>query len=226
MGSLVDRGLGRPRRRDEAEAASLYEILEHQIVPLFYERFEGTRAPTVGASVKASLRSLGPQVVASRMVRDYVTDLYEPAAATRHLLNDAGHARARSLSSWKDRVQAAWPTVRVGDVNSDSVVIDLGQERTVSADVLLGKLSPADVEVQLVHGAVGPADELMEPAIVSLVLGDRSSIAGGHGYTGSFTCERAGRYGFTVRVVPHHPDLPTFAELGRVAWAVHTTPVP
>jgi glycogen phosphorylase len=71
---------------------------------------------------------------------------------------------------------------------------------------------------------VGLADELAEPSLVSMTL--RNGADGRYRYEGSFTCDRAGRYGFTVRVVPAHPDLSTFAELGRVSWAVHTTPAP
>jgi starch phosphorylase len=81
------------------------------------------------------------------------------------------------------------------------------------------------VHVQLLHGPVGPTDELTDTSIVTMTLADPATkTSGGHRYEGSFTCERAGRYGFTVRVVPAHPDLKTFAELGRVAWAVHATP--
>jgi starch phosphorylase len=150
------------------------------------------------------------------MVRDYVADLYEPAAAGADVMSGEGHERAKALAAWKQRVIDGWSGVAVGDITSDSLPVDLGQERAVAAEVTLGRLRPADVDVQLVHGPVGPADELVEPSIVSMTL------AGKNHYEGRFTCERAGRYGFTVRVVPSHPDLSTFAELGRVAWAVHT----
>jgi starch phosphorylase len=159
------------------------------------------------------------------MVRDYVAEMYEPAAAGADIMAGDGHGRARALSAWKQRVVDGWSGVVVGDIASDSLAIDLGRERGVSAEVVLGKLGPDDVDVQLVHGAVGPADELVDPLIVSMRLHDPGSD-GLHSYEGSFTCERAGRYGFTVRVVPAHPDLSTFAELGRVAWAAHTTPAP
>jgi starch phosphorylase len=133
-------------------------------------------------------------------------------------MSAAGHERARALSAWKQRVLAGWAGVAVDDVTSDSVAIDLGRERAVSADVVLGSLGPDDVDVQLVHGSVGLADELTEPSIASMTLRDGGQ--GRYRYEGSFICDRAGRYGFTVRIVPAHPDLSTFAELGRVAWAV------
>jgi starch phosphorylase len=214
-------------RRDHAEASSLFDILERQVVPLFYERAPGRPPVRWLQKVRRSLRTLGPEVSASRMVRDYVANLYEPAAAGADVMHAAGNERAKALAAWKQRVIAGWSAVSVAEVTSDSLAIDLGNDRAVSAEVVLGKLGPDDVDVQLVHGAVGPADELTDPSIESMTLYDEGPHREGtHCYKGSFTCDRAGRYGFTVRVVPAHPDLSTFAELGRVAWAVHAAPVP
>jgi starch phosphorylase len=102
-------------------------------------------------------------------------------------------------------------------LDDEDQVMDLGTERTVSAEVLLGALSPDDVAVHLVHGSVGPNDELSVIGVVDMhrVDGDQAR----HCYVGSFTGERAGRYGFTARVVPSHPDLASPADLGRVTWA-------
>jgi len=223
-------------RRDHAEAASLFDILERQVVPLFYERAPGRPPQRWLQRVRRSLRTLGPEVSASRMVRDYVADLYEPAAVAADELSAERHRRAKDLAAWKRRVVDGWSDVSVGEIVSDSQAADLGSNRRVSADVVLGALSPADVDVQLVHGAVGPTDELTDTSIVTMDMradatadegpppGAGRSTAAVHRYEGSFTCERAGNYGFTVRVVPAHPDLSTFAELGRVAWAVHSPP--
>jgi starch phosphorylase len=158
------------------------------------------------------------------MVRDYVAELYEPAARMADVMSGEGHGRAKALAEWKQRVVDGWSGVSVDDVTSDSAAIDLGRDRTVSAEVALGSLGPDDVDVQLLHGPVGPTDELADTSVVSMTRLDRSGAPGRYCYEGTFTCDRAGRYGFTVRVVPAHPDLSTFAKLGRVAWAVHTTP--
>ena len=206
-------------RRDEVEADSLYDILEHQVVPAFYDRGLGPVPRRWVARVKASLRSLGPQVVASRMVRDYVEQLYEPAAERTDLATASGHARARALAAWKQRVASEWAGVRVSSVDAEGAVTELGGERRVDAVVSLGSLSGDDVQVQLAHGLVGANDELHDPTVVSMTLAGLADTEGDYRYTGSFTCETAGRYGFAVRVMPSHPDLFTPAELGLAAWA-------
>jgi starch phosphorylase len=206
-------------RRDEVEANSLYELLERQVVPLFYERVEGRVPRRWVRRVKHSLATLGPQVVASRMVRDYVTELYEPVASRVDALAADGHDRAKALAAWKARVREGWPEVHVVAVDSDAAVADLGVERRVDAVVALGPLHDDDVAVQLLHGPVGGNDEIAEPVVVTMDLAGPADGGGHYRYTGRFPCEQAGRYGFTVRVVPAHGDLLTPVDLGCVAWA-------
>ena len=204
-------------KRDQLEADSLFALLEDQIVPLFYDRTQGPVPRRWVRRVKASLASLGPKVSASRMVRDYVAELYEPTAARADALTAAGAARARALAGWKERVAAAWKGVHIDAVEADPAAPDLGSEREVEAVVAFGDLGPDDVEVQLLHGPVGRNDELQSTTVVPMALAgpaDDDHLR----YRGSFPCDRTGRYGFTVRVVPAHPDLVTPVELGRVAW--------
>jgi starch phosphorylase len=204
-------------RRDEVEANSLFELLEHQIVPLYYQRTEGPTPRGWVRRMKASLRTLCPQVTAARMVRDYVTQLYEPTAAHASLINANEHAAAKELVAWKARVNAAWSGVHVVDVPIDTTAADLGATRTVEATVALGDLSPDDVTVQLMHGPVGQGDEIVDAVLVTMTLVETH----GHEtrYRGELSCAAAGRYGFTVRVLPSHPDLAQPVEMGRVVWA-------
>ncbi|MGI8794356.1 MAG: alpha-glucan family phosphorylase [Acidimicrobiales bacterium] len=205
-------------RRDEIEASSLYDILEQQVIPLFYERHEGRVPRRWVHKIKHNLRTLGPEVQAARMVRDYVIDMYEPAGARADAVIKSGLASAKDLAAWKIRVTEAWPQVHVVAAESNGGLSQLGGERHVEATVELGSLSSDDVEVQLVHGSVGWGDEIINHAVVSMVA-QADDRDGPSRYVGMFKCETAGRYGFTVRVVPSHPQLIASAELGRVAWA-------
>jgi len=200
-------------RRDAVEAGSLFDLLERQVVPLYYDRFEGPVPRRWVRRVKSSLRSLGPQVVASRMVRDYVGTLYEPIAAQADALTNDANGRAKALAAWKTRVRAGWSGVKVVSVDTGAAVTDLGSARTVDAVVELGSLEAEDVAVELIHGVVGPTDEIVDAQRVAM------HPAEGGRYVGEFACEAAGRYGFTVRVVPAHVDLTTPLELGAIAWA-------
>lgn len=206
-------------QRDQVEANSLFEILENQVVPAYYDH-GGGRFPRAWVSrMRASLRGLGPQVLASRMVKDYVVQMYEPIASRTDALSAGGYSRAKALAAWKQRVASAWSEVQVVSVDADSGSgqIDLGEVRSVTASIELGSLGPDDVAVQLLHGRVVAGDELADTELVQMSL----SAANGDGparYSGAFTCDAAGRHGFTVRVVPAHPDLSMSAEMGCIAW--------
>jgi len=203
-------------RRDEVEGSSLFDLLESQVVPLFYDR--RLRGPTPHrwiARVKESLVSLGPAVSASRMVRDYVTDVYEPLARQALTLTADGMERARGLAHWKATTIETWPDVRILSVETDDAPADLGATRHVQATVELGRVPVEDAEVQLLHGAVGPDGELDHPTVVVMSALDQPGR-----WVGALRCDAAGRYGYTVRVVPHHRDLASFAELGCVTWVV------
>jgi glycogen phosphorylase len=205
-------------RRDQLEAGALFDLLERQVVPLFYETYGGPVPRRWLKKVRKSLASLAPKVTASRMVADYVERLYEPTAARTEDLSADGLTRARALAAWKQRVAEAWHGVHVDRVEGDGAAAELGGSRTVEAVVSLGSLAADDVDVQLVHGPVGQGDELTERSCVSM-RPDGPADDDHARYVGSFRCERAGRYGFTVRIVPRDPDLVGNSELGLAAWA-------
>ncbi len=208
-------------RRDEIEADNLFEILERQVVPLFYDR-RGGRFPREWVHrIKGSLRSLGPKVLAARMVRDYVVEMYEPIAARADRMSEDSYAPARKLAAWKQRVTAAWPDVSIVEVHHDqgNAAVDLGAVREVSAEVSLGRLSADDVAVELLHGQVAVNDELTATSVVTMNLAGPSTSSSTLCYSGRFVCEHAGRVGYTVRIVPAHPDLVVAVEMGCVSWA-------
>jgi len=208
-------------RRDQREATSLFGLLEREIVPLFYRRGADGVADDWVATMKANWSSLGPFVTAARMVRDYTTQLYEPAAASgRHALAD-GAARARSLAGWKGWVRGAWPGVKVVDVEIDTAPAYEGDVRHVRAHVQLGGLATNDVVVQVIHGGVDSTGSFVNhPQRLALLPTDDGSFEGSAVFEGSYAVGEAGPYGVTVRVMPSHPDLVSPVDLGVVAWAV------
>lgn len=211
-------GIDDEDRRNELEANSLFELLETQVVPLFHDGSGPGSAPGgwVGR-VKESLRTLAPFVSAHRMVRDYVEDLYLPAAVRSVQLGVDGHAGARELAAYRARLDDHWHQVHVDRVDADESVADLGASRTVTAVVALGGLSSEEVEVQLVAGRVGQSGELEDTT--SVAMADDGPVDDGHRrFVAEAALDEAGRMGVTVRVVPRHPLVAEPLELGRVAW--------
>ncbi|MGH8969556.1 MAG: alpha-glucan family phosphorylase [Actinomycetes bacterium] len=207
-------GIEDPDRRDDLEAGALYDVVENTVAPLFYDRGpEGVPVRWI-EMVRHTLKTLGPQVLASRMVRDYVHRLYTPAARAGSQL-DGDYAGARQLADWKAKVRAAWPAVRVDHVDSTGVgdLPEVGTTLEVRVFVSLGGLEPDDVAVQVVHGLVDEADQITDSSVVSLDHAEAYE-GGRHRYAGAVKLERTGPFGYTTRVVPRHPLLADPAELG------------
>ncbi len=207
-------GVTDPDHRDDLEAAALYELLEKTVAPLFYDRdADGLPARWI-EMVRHTLQTLGPQVLATRMVRDYVLGLYAPAFRSARDL-DGGFVGARELAAWKSRVRTAWPTVRVDHVETGGVpdAPQVGSTLEVRAFVSLGQLSPEDVAVQVVHGRVDENDQLTGSAAVPM-RHEEAYEGGRHRYVGTITLDRPGPFGYTARVVPHHRLVASPAELG------------
>ncbi|MGH3634054.1 MAG: alpha-glucan family phosphorylase, partial [Mycobacterium sp.] len=213
-------------RRDDLEAGALYELLEHAVAPKFYERDEHGVPRRWIEMVSHTLQTLGPKVLASRMVRDYVERYYTPAAQSlRSMVAVDGDGRAtfeaaRELAGYRRRAFAAWPKIHITDVDStglpDTPV--LGSKLTLTAAVRLDGLRPDEVVVQALVGRVDAGDTLLDPVTIEMSH-TGTAFGGGEIFSTTTPLPVAGAVGYTVRVLPHHPMLADAAELGLVTLA-------
>jgi starch phosphorylase len=211
-------GVADPIRRDDLEATALYELLAKSVSPLFYDRdADGIPLGWV-ERIRHTLRSLGPKVQAERMVREYVSTLYVPAAVASRNLGDAnGFGPAQELAAWKERVVAAWPQVRVEHLESEAAGQALGSALVVRVSVALGELGEDDVTVEVVYGRPDDDDDIVTPAYATLTA-EGPGANGLVRYSGEVPLDRPGSFGYTVRVLPAHPLLDSRAELGLVTY--------
>ena len=157
-------GVEDPDRRDDLEAAALYDLIEGSVAPRFYDVDDDGLPQRWLSMIRHTLSTLGPKVLASRQVRDYTTDLYGPAARAGWAMDGPTWAGARDLAAYKAKVRAGWPGVRVDHVESSGVSDSpqVGDILHVRAFVSLGDLDPDEVEVQVVHGRASESDELRD----------------------------------------------------------------
>ncbi|MER7044175.1 alpha-glucan family phosphorylase [Streptomyces jumonjinensis] len=220
----ADGSAGAEERRDDLEAAALYELIENRVAPRFYERGPDGVPRRWVEMVRRTLSSLGPKVLAGRMVREYVERLYAPAAQAHRAL-DAETARA--LAAWKDRVRTAWREVTVDHVETlentpADGAAELGGTLALRARVTLGELQPEDVEVQAVAGRVDADDAIADARTWPLKPSGGPDLEGRRIYEGAVSLDRTGPFGYTVRVLPAHPLLAASAEPGLVAMPAET----
>ncbi|WP_396903292.1 glycosyltransferase family 1 protein [Mycolicibacterium sp.] len=217
-------GVDDEARRDDLEAAALYDLLEHAVTPKFYERDERGVPTRWVEMVRHTLQVLGPKVLASRMVRDYTEKYYLPAAQslreTVQATSGEPFGAARQLADYRRRAQDAWPKIQITDVDSYGLPDTplLGSELTLTATVQLAGLRPDEVTVQAVLGRVDASDVLVSPVTVTMAH-TGSSDGDTEVFSTTTPLPVAGPVGYTVRVLPHHRLLTADNELGLVTLA-------
>ncbi|WP_395310615.1 alpha-glucan family phosphorylase [Mycobacterium sp. AMU20-3851] len=219
-------GLADESRRDDIEAAALYDLLESSVTTRFYDRDADGVPERWVEMVRHTLQALGPKVLASRMVRDYTEEYYAPAARSLRatIEPDSGSAgvpfgAARQLAGYRQRVHKEWPKIQITDVDSYGLPDTplLGSELTLTASVYLAGLAPDEVVVQAVLGRVDAADVLQDPVTVSMT--HTGTVGGNQIFSTTTPLPVAGPVGYTVRVLPHHRLLAGENELALVTLA-------
>jgi glycogen phosphorylase len=212
--------------RDAIEASALYDLVEHQVAPRFYDRDKDGVPGRWLRSMRHTLSTLSPSLSADRMVKEYVEKLYTAAGRAASLIAEDDYAAGRELAAWKRHVRDSWAGVSVVHVESGGLkaVPTIGDELHVRALVELGGLSPDDVSVEVAYGHSREGDTLADPTLVELAPlsedGDGASSAHGQtAFAGTVPLTRPGSFGYNVRVVPRNASLASPAELGLIAVA-------
>ncbi|WP_216898726.1 alpha-glucan family phosphorylase [Nocardia alni] len=214
-------GVRDDHRRDDLEAAALYDMLERAVLPRFYERDHDDMPVRWMEMVRHTLQTLGPKVLASRMVRDYAVDYYIPAAASYSAVSRDDFAGARALAEYRRRIESAWPQVKVVQVDSSGLTgtPEIGNDLSLRARIDLGGLTASDVVVQAVLGRVSVDDDLSD--ITTIEMPHTAADSGTELFAVDTQVPLSGAVGYTVRVLPRHPLLAGSAEPGLIA-----TPTP
>jgi starch phosphorylase len=170
--------------------------------------------------VRHTLRETGPKVLASRMVHDYVQQLYVPASySARAMADGGGYGPAREEAARRAHLLANWGSVRVAHVEATGTgdTPEIGSTLALRAEVELPGLTPSDIEVQAAYGRVDDADALH--GVTTIPMQHEQADGSRHWFTATVPLERTGAFGYTVRVLPRSAHLANPAELGVVTSA-------
>ncbi|MEH2381562.1 MAG: alpha-glucan family phosphorylase [Nostoc sp.] len=210
-----------PNYQDEVEANALYELLEKEVVPLFYEHrdSDGLPRPWV-AKMKDAIRLNCPFFNTARMVGEYAGRAYFPASDRYHTLTVDNYAPAKELAAWKEKLEEHWFNIRIKNVDASapSDDIEVNQTVAVKAQVDLATLTNDDVQVELYQGAIDANGEIVNA--VQVVMDYQGEDAQGLSiYTGNITYTASGLQGLSLRVLPKNKNLANPYEPRLIAWA-------
>jgi starch phosphorylase len=220
-----------PDYQDTVESQAIYNMLEDEVIPLFYTRSADNLPRAWICRMKNSIKWVAPIFNTHRMIADYTRRCYNPAAARWRYVTAEAMSRARALSMWKSNMKTAWPEFAIKDVqvkangdqngellNSKQPQLKLGSDLTVEALVKLGKVSPDDVSVEVYHGPVDSMGNITDGSTVRMEHKEPSGQKGDHWFVGSMPCNTSGRRGLAVRILPSNTDLVNPYDLGLVLW--------
>ncbi|HWE04851.1 MAG TPA: alpha-glucan family phosphorylase [Tepidisphaeraceae bacterium] len=204
--------------QDHIEGQALYDILEKQIIPLFYARgVENTPHEWI-ARMKNCMRKLAPVFSTNRMVRDYAEKFYVPAFTRGQSLAADGLKRAIELAKAKDSLRTRWNAIKIVAVHpTGNGHFKVGESMQVEAMVDLPGIDPAEVTVQLYAGPVNARGEIEQPQALSMTHSN-AMAPNRHVFIGKFDCRNSGRQGFAIRILPGAADLATPFEPGLIVW--------
>jgi starch phosphorylase len=199
------------------ESNAIYDLLEKEVIPLFYKRdADGVPRGWI-KKMKASMKALGPVYSTNRMVFEYHEKLYHPTQKRYSILAEDGMKRARELASWKERIRKNWHRISFGRVHTSTTRdLKVGSQISVQVEINLGNLTPRDVSVEVYSGEIGPHGGISRGKATALL--PQGEVDGMWTFGGRLICIDSGLFGYTIRILPHHPDLADPYELGLVHW--------
>jgi starch phosphorylase len=204
--------------QDQVESQAMYDTLEKEVVPLFYERGTDGLPRKWIEKMKESLVTLSPVFSTERMVRDYAQMFYVPSGDRLFKISGNNYERALKLSGWKKMLYKNWATIRFDSVEQISAdKLTVGNALEIRASLRLGELKPDDVEVQLYTGCIDGHGQLTSTKAVPMEC--IQSNAGVYLYKGAIACSKTGIHGYGVRVVPKNADMANPYEPGMILWA-------
>lgn len=219
--------------QDTVESQIIYNILENEVVPLFYTRSADNLPRAWLSRLKNSIKFITPQFSTHRMVSEYARRCYNPAAAKWRSLAAEAQSKAREFAVWKSKIKTAWPQLAIKDVKievsngyaSESLTpnqpqLKVGSKLNVKTLVKLPSINPNDVSVELYYGPVDALGDIKDASSARMDYKQQTQTEQDSEYwfVGSVPCKASGRHGIAVRVLPMHNDLVNPYELGLILW--------
>jgi len=205
--------------QNEVESNALFDILEKEIIPLFYSRTADYLPRPWISKMKNAMRAIGPEYNTNRMVRQYAEEMYLPALHRSEILAKNNLERAKQLAAWKQNLRSNWNNLKILNTKIDiHDGLKVGDELGIHTWLDMGKLKPEDVTVEMFFGPLDAKGEIDSPKTLPLTFHKKTND-GTHEFIGKIKLETSGRMGHTVRVLPKHPDIDSPFREGLILWA-------
>lgn len=205
--------------QDNLESHALYDLLEKEIVPMFYDRGGDGLPRRWLAMMKNSLHKLCPMFNTHRMVADYWDRFYRPAAEMGMRLTEKDGSMLRHLAEWRERIMYNWANIAIKDIRMSEISnLEVGDAYHVEADINLGELRPEDVIVEVYCGRLNPSDQYVDRFTHNM-----NPVNEGSEHLYRYQCDvqfdEVGHFGLNIRITPNHINAESRHAMGLVIWS-------
>jgi glycogen phosphorylase len=201
----------------EDDGNSLYDILEHEIIPIFFDQDSNGVPKRWMSYMKEAIRTCAPQFSMRRMVKDYTNNYYVPEIRQGDLVEANHFERERQLAAWKAHVEQVWNKLELYVDGRREGQLSLGEGIDVHAWVRANGLKPEDLRVELVYGEAG--DELAISQFTLPMVFVKRENDSSYRYDVQLKPDESGSIAYNIRVIPSHPSLREKYEVGLIRWA-------
>ncbi|MGB7540693.1 MAG: alpha-glucan family phosphorylase [Burkholderiales bacterium] len=205
-------------RRNDEEARTLYEILQDQVIPLYYALGPMGYSPGWVAMSKESIATVTPRFSSTRMMAEYVAEFYEPATRQWRGFGAENFRAARELAAWKAKVREAWSQLSLRRLDLPVSRIEYGGDLRIEVAAKLNGLAPGDVAIELLLAR--PGTDLASKSIERQRLRYERALPETHEHLFSlqFTPDQCGRIDYRIRAYPCSELLTHPFEMGMMIW--------
>jgi len=204
--------------QDATESQALYNVLENDVIPCFYDRKNGEAPERWIKMMKASMKMAMENFCSHRMVEKYEKDVYQPAIQrSRSILVNNAKA-AKSLVKQRQRLLSLWNNIQIKHpFRKAAAPFRVGDSFQVMSEIFLGELRPNEVNVELYYGRLKTIDTVSAGKTVPMTVQEKRGN-GHYLYGCTLTCDATGRFGFTVRITPTGDHRIRYTP-GLITWA-------
>ncbi|MCL1942317.1 MAG: alpha-glucan family phosphorylase [Candidatus Azobacteroides sp.] len=209
--------------QDQLDAATIYAMLENQIIPMYFAKNSKGYSPEWIQYIKNSIAQIAPAYTTKRMLDDYIERFYSKLASRSKKLKADGYAKAKSIAAWKEMVADKWDTVKVVSVpdvvaSTSGVHLVSGQEYTIEAVIDKGELTDSCLGVELVVTTIDSTDNnkinVVDIAEFDLVKTEENLMY----FKLTHELQHGGIFKYSFRLFPKNPDLPHRMDMCYVHW--------
>ena len=205
--------------QDNADSQSMYETLEHKIIPTYYDKDENGISKTWIQYMKNSIMSTGGKYSTSRMLVDYTNQLYMPLCnLTKKYYSNL--EKVTEYDAWKQSISSNWKDIQIEqeEKNADNVTLDAGNIIDVKCSVVLPNIDVNHIKAEVYYGRFLDNGTVQDVKVIEMKLERKDEENKKYYYTAKIPLTSGGNFGYSFRVMPKHEMLLDSENLDLVKW--------